>query len=232
MQANRLIRAVIVLVAGGLALFAVSHPPTAGKTVEPNEWFGRVSVTMVARASRPQFSEGLNSFQLLAELAFIAAAAALGLVKTRERDRGGAAIQACALASNTATVAMLCLPFGYGVAARQFGLEAYFTMVWSSPLLWANPAAIWVACRTNRGDRQKPGRIIVGLLWLAVSVWLVGLVVAPLLEDFSSTMNWLVMRQVNSGCIATFLAVLFAALAGSFHNAKSTSAPPASGPGS
>lgn len=216
------------VLAGAIALaaWAIAYPPTYGTTVEPNEWFGRATRGVVGRATSQVAFQSNQGPQLAAELVFLGWAACLVMFKAGSGTDRTQMSRACSLGSHTATVAMLCLPFGRGYAAQQIGIVAFFEEVWSSPLLWTNVAALYVAWRKPVLKRSAVDRLILWALWIAVASWAV-LFGAGLLEDFSPMMRWLASRQMNSGVVAASIAVLFAALAGTFQATESKSFPPA-----
>lgn len=218
----------VVICASALAAWAVTFPPTSGTTVEPNEWFGRQVRTTVSRTSGYAASESINGVQLFAELAFIGIAAGLVLCKARGLSGAAQAARAFSLASHTASAAMFCLPFGHGTARDQIGMMLFLQVIWFSPMLWANMAAVYVAQRASKPDRPPADGTVRWLLWVAALAWAADLVRAWLLGD-SWSWRWQLIREVNSGAVAAFIAVLFSALAGTFHRAATTSAPPASG---
>jgi len=212
----------VVICASALAAWAVTFPPTSGTTVEPNEWFGRQVRTTVSRTSGYVASEPINGLQLLAELAFIGIAAGLVLCKARGLSGAAQAARAFSLASHTASVATLCLPFGHGIARDQIGIMLFLQAVWFLPMLWANVAAVYVAQRASNPCSPPADGTVRWLLWVAALAWAADLVRARLLGD-SWSWRWQLIQEVNSGAIAAFIAVLFAALSGTFHRVATTS---------
>lgn len=220
----------VVICAGALTAWAVTFPPTSGTTVVPNEWFGRQVRTTVSRTTGYAASEAICGVQLFAELAFIGIAAGLVLCKARGLSGAAQAARAFSFASHTASVAMLCLPFGHGTARDQIGMMLFLQAVWFWPMLWANAAAVYVAQRASHPDRPPADGMVRWILWVAAFAWVADLVRAWLLGD-SWSWRWQLILEVNSGAVAASLAVLFAALAGTFHRAASTSVPTSRQPG-